>query len=36
LVRDRLNARTMIWINRFSGAIIIAFGLFALARLAQG
>ena len=29
----RVNARAMVWVNRLSGAIIIAFGLIALARL---
>lgn len=36
LIRRRVNAGTMVWINRLSGAIIIAFGLIALARLASG
>jgi threonine/homoserine/homoserine lactone efflux protein len=29
-IRDRLTARHMAWINRISGAIIVAFGIFAL------
>lgn len=30
LLRDRLTAAHMVWINRISGAIIIVFGIFAL------
>ncbi len=33
LVRGRVNARSMVWVNRISGAIIITFGLIALARV---
>jgi threonine/homoserine/homoserine lactone efflux protein len=36
LVRRRFNAGAMIWVNRLSGAIIIAFGLLALTRLVSG
>jgi len=36
LIRDRFNARAMVWVNRLSGAIIIAFGIVALARLVTG
>ncbi len=31
LMRDRLTANHMAWINRFSGMIIVAFGIYALA-----
>ena len=34
LIRRKVNTRSMIWVNRFSGAIIVAFGIFALAQLA--
>ena len=34
LIRQKVNTRSMIWVNRFSGAIIVAFGIFALAQLA--
>jgi len=30
-MRDRLTANHMAWINRFSGMIIVAFGIYALA-----
>lgn len=33
LIRERVNAQAMIWVNRLSGSIIIAFGLIALARV---
>jgi threonine/homoserine/homoserine lactone efflux protein len=33
LLRDRVSAQAMIWVNRISGAIIIAFGAVALAQL---
>jgi threonine/homoserine/homoserine lactone efflux protein len=33
LVRNRLNAQTLVWVNRVSGAIIITFGVIALAQL---
>jgi threonine/homoserine/homoserine lactone efflux protein len=33
LIRHRLHDRALNWVNRLSGAIIIAFGLIALARL---
>jgi threonine/homoserine/homoserine lactone efflux protein len=33
LVRARLTARTLRWVNRLSGSIIVAFGLVALAGL---
>ncbi|MFN2224096.1 MAG: LysE family transporter [Chloroflexota bacterium] len=36
LIRERVDARAMLWINRLSGAIIIAFGLVALTRLVIG
>jgi threonine/homoserine/homoserine lactone efflux protein len=31
LVRDKFDARAMLWVNRISGAIILGFGLLALA-----
>ena len=34
LIRRRVNTQAMIWVNRLSGAIIVAFGLFALTQLA--
>ena len=34
LIRDRVNAKTMIYVNRLSGVIILAFGIYTLARLA--
>lgn len=34
LVRYRMNVQAMIWVNRISGGIIIAFGISALGRLA--
>ena len=36
LIRDRVNARAMIWLNRVSGVIIVTFGIVALARLVTG
>jgi threonine/homoserine/homoserine lactone efflux protein len=36
LLRGRLSARSMSWVNRVAGAIIIALGLVALARLIIG
>jgi threonine/homoserine/homoserine lactone efflux protein len=36
LIRQHVNREAMIWVNRFSGAIIIAFGLIALVRAASG
>jgi len=34
LVRGRVNSRVMMWINRLSGGIILALGIYTLARLA--
>jgi hypothetical protein len=34
-VRDKFDARAMLWVNRISGAIILGFGLFALAGLTK-
>ena len=31
LMRDRLTATHMVWINRISGAIVVTFGMYALA-----
>jgi threonine/homoserine/homoserine lactone efflux protein len=36
LVRDRITPRTMLWINRASGALIVFFGLSALIGLLMG
>jgi threonine/homoserine/homoserine lactone efflux protein len=36
LIRDRANTRVMVWVNRISGAIIIAFGIIALAQVVTG
>ncbi len=36
LVRARFDARALAWVNRLSGAIIVAFGLTALASLLAG
>lgn len=33
LMRDKLNQNHMVWINRFSGATIFVFGIFALLNL---
>ena len=33
LVRDKFDARAMLWVNRISGAIILGFGVAALASL---
>jgi threonine/homoserine/homoserine lactone efflux protein len=35
LVRDKFDARAMLWVNRISGVIILGFGLFALAGLTK-
>lgn len=31
LIRHKLNEKTLLWINRFSGIVLIAFGFYALA-----
>jgi threonine/homoserine/homoserine lactone efflux protein len=36
LLRSRFDARGLLWVNRVSGALIVAFGVFALATLARG
>ena len=33
LFRERVTSQWMLWINRFSGGIVLAFGIFALASL---